>query len=134
MNYAERELALIERYRWLPDVQELFSAWMDQAQGKVRFTAQERLEENRVLGCQSAVWLLGERDEEDWRFRCDAESPLVRGLVQLLCDLYSDLKAVEVQQATPAVFIKLEVWPTLSRTRQEGLLAVCTRLRELAAC
>ena len=41
----------------------------------------ERVDANRVRGCVSVVWLVGEIREERCYFRGDAESPVVRGLV-----------------------------------------------------
>jgi cysteine desulfuration protein SufE len=96
---------------------------------------EERVEENRVRGCVSRVWLAASMEEGRCRYRVDADSPLVRGLVRLLCGIYDGATPAEVVAEEPAVLEEIGILRNLSPTRQNGLAAVRRALVEFAnAC
>ena len=121
------DLALIE------DPQERLSAVVDRARSRPPLPETERTEANRVRGCVSLAWVIGEVRVGRCRFRCDADSPLVRGLLVLLCDLYSDATPVEVAATEPALLEELGLAQNLSPTRLNGLRSVRAKIRDFAA-
>jgi cysteine desulfuration protein SufE len=94
---------------------------------------EERTETNRVQGCVSRVWLVAEMDGGRCRFRMDAESPLVRGLVGMLCGIYDGATPEEVVREEPVAMEETGLLRNLSPTRQNGLAAVRRALVEFAA-
>ena len=96
-------------------------------------TEEERTEEYRVRGCVSRVWLAAEMQGGRCRFRMDAESPLVRGLVGMLCGIYDGATPEEVAMEEPVVMEELGLLKNLSPTRQNGLAAVRRALVEFAS-
>ncbi|HYF37552.1 MAG TPA: SufE family protein, partial [Prosthecobacter sp.] len=62
-----------------------------------------------------------------------ADSPMVAGLVALLCHLYSDEEPSEVVAVEPEVLKECGLTKVLSPTRLNGLKAVRERMRALAA-
>lgn len=93
---------------------------------------EERIEENRVRGCMSRVWLGANMEEGRCRFRIDSDSELVRGLVRLLCGIYDGTPPEEVVAVEPAVMEETGILRNLSPTRQNGLAAVRRALVEFA--
>ena len=85
---------------------------------------QERTEGNLVRGCVSRVWLAAAMEEGRCRFRVDADSPLVRGLVRMLCGIYDGATPEEVIAEEPLVMEELGILRNLSPTRQNGLAAM----------
>lgn len=74
----------------------------------------DRVEEKKVPGCLSGLWLHAEMVESTCFFSAYSDSDLVHGVVSFLCDLYSDRDCSEV----------LEVGDLLARSlRIEGLLS-----------
>jgi len=92
----------------------------------------ERVEENRVRGCVSRVWLAGTIEEGRCRFRVDSDSPLVGGLVRLLCGIYDGATPAEVIAEEPDVLEELGILRNLSPTRQNGIAAVRRALADFA--
>jgi len=86
-----------------------------------------------VKGCISQAWLVGERRDGRCYFRCDADSPLVRGLLVLLCDLYSDATPAEIVATEPVLIEELGLARNLSPTRLNGLRSVRSAIRDFAA-
>lgn len=92
----------------------------------------ERRDELLVPGCVSRVWLHGELREGRTRFRAAADSPMVAGLVALLCHLYSGAAPAEVADVEPELWQACGFTRQLSPTRLNGLAAVRARIRALA--
>lgn len=120
------DLALIE------DAQERLSAIVDRARKRPPLPETERTEANRVKGCVSQAWVVGELREGRAHFRSDADSPLVRGLLALLCDFYSDASPVDVAATEPELFEQLGVARNLTPTRLNGLRSVRAKIRDFA--
>ncbi|EPA94363.1 SufE family protein [Pseudomonas umsongensis] len=94
----------------------------------------EMCDTNRVHGCESQVWLVGELKDGHWQFRANSDARLIRGLVALLLARVNGLSANELQQVDLADwFNQLGLGRQLSQSRSNGLNAVLQRMRELAA-
>jgi cysteine desulfuration protein SufE len=133
MTLAERHKQLIEDLSLIPDRQERLAVIVDRTRKIPPFSAAERISENRVAGCQSAVWLISElRPDGTLTIRCDADSPMVKGLVHFLCEAYSGATPADIAKTEPTFLDELGLLRDLSPTRRNGLSAVGTRIRELA--
>lgn len=132
MTLAEKQLQLVENYSIIDDPQERLAAVVDDARKMPTLPVTERTEANRVKGCISQAWIVGEVREALLFFRCDADSPLVRGLLKLLCELYSGATPTEVASTEPALLDQLDLARNLSPTRLNGLRSVRAKIREFA--
>jgi len=93
----------------------------------------DKVEANRVHGCESQVWLVGELHEGHWQFRANSDARLIRGLVALLLARVNGLSAADLQQVNlPDWFNQLGLSRQLSPSRSNGLNAVLQRMNELA--
>ncbi|RON56906.1 SufE family protein [Pseudomonas frederiksbergensis] len=93
----------------------------------------DKVEANRVHGCESQVWLVGRLQDGHWQFSASSDARLIRGLVALLLARVNGLSAVELQQVDlPGWFNQLGLSRQLSPSRSNGLNAVLQRMNELA--
>lgn len=93
----------------------------------------ERCEANRVHGCESLVWLVGDYKEGHWQFRAASDARLIRGLLALLLVRIEGLDAAALHNLDLAEwFSQLGLNRQLSPSRSNGLNAVLQRMRELA--
>ena len=93
----------------------------------------ERNADTKVKGCVSQVWLktdVSDSTPPTLHFRGDSDAHIVRGLIAILLELYSDRTPDEIL-ATDAetVFKTLGLTDHLSRQRSNGLSAMVTRIR-----
>lgn len=132
MSLAEKQQQLIDNYSVIPDPQERLAVVVDQARRRPPLPEVERTEANRVRGCVSLAWVVGELRDGRCYFRSDADSPLVRGLLTLLCDFYSGATPAEIVATEPALLENLALDRNLSPTRLNGLRSVRARIREFA--
>ena len=93
----------------------------------------DKTEANRVNGCESQVWLVGELRNGHWQFAASSDARLIRGLVALLLARVNGLSTEHLQQVDlPDWFNQLGLSRQLSPSRSNGLNAVLQRMRELA--
>lgn len=132
VSLAEKQSQLVADYSIIPDPQERLAAVVDQARQRPPLADTERTEANRVKGCVSLAWIVGELRDGRCFFRSDADSPLVRGLLVLLCDFYSGAPPADVAATEPALLEELGLARNLSPTRLNGLRSVRAKIREFA--
>jgi len=133
MTPAEQQKQIIEDLGLITDRQERLTIIVDRSRKLPPFSPIDKSPVHRVQGCQSAVWLIGERKKDGTLvFRCDAESPMVKGLVHLLCESYSGATPADIAATEPTFLDELGLLRDLSPTRRNGLAAVRARIRAIA--
>jgi len=133
VTLAEKQQQLIENYAIIDDPQERLAAVVDDARKNPPLPEAARTETNRVKGCISQAWIAAELSDDRCLFRSDADSPLVRGLLKLICDLYTGATPAEVVATEPVLFETLGLARNLSPTRLNGLRSVRAKIHEFAA-
>ncbi|MHC8325163.1 SufE family protein [Pseudomonas sp. LB1P83] len=93
----------------------------------------DKVEANRVHGCESQMWLVASLDDGHWQFAASSDARMIRGLVALLLARVNGLSADELRQVDlPQWFDQLGLSRQLSPSRSNGLNAVLQRMRELS--
>lgn len=93
----------------------------------------ERSEANRVHGCESQVWLVGEQRDDLWHFRASSDARLLRGLLAVLLVRVERLNGSELAALDLGDwFTQLGLQRQLSPSRSNGLNAVLQRMRAIA--
>jgi cysteine desulfuration protein SufE len=123
---------LIDEFALIDDPQERMALVVDRARRLPPLPEGERTETHRVRGCVSQAWIVGELHDRHCRFLCDADSPLVKGLLALLCEFFSDAPPAEVAASAADPLGALGLTHHLSPTRQNGLAHARARIRDLA--
>lgn len=131
MTVAGRQAELIDDLLVIEDVQERLGVVVSRA-AKRSLPDTEKTDAHRVQGCVSNVWLVADQSDGVWHFRCDADSPMVKGLVALLCDVYDGGRAEEIVSTEPELWSRLQFAKMLSPTRLNGLAAVRARIKSIA--
>lgn len=117
-----------------------FDDWMDRYQYIIDlgrelppFPDDARVEENRLHGCQSQVWLLARGDADKVTFQAVSDSAIVCGLIALVLRVYSDRSAQEILDTQPWFIEEIGLKAHLSPTRSNGLHALLQEIRRHAA-
>ncbi len=122
----------VDEFLHFDDAHERLAAIVDRARRSPRLAPDERSPAHHVRGCASAVWLIPELRDARCHFRADADSPLIRGLVVLLADYFSDSTPAEILAADTNPLAALDLIKNLSPTRRHGLAAVHATIRAFA--
>lgn len=124
---------LAEDFALLPDWEERISYVIELARTLEPLTDAERVEENRVSGCVSRVWLVSEKNGETLHFRGDSDAHLVRGEIAMLLRIFSDRTPQEILSVDPkAVFERLGLKDALTMQRSNGLFSMMKRMQDQA--
>jgi cysteine desulfuration protein SufE len=118
---------------------QLFDNWMDRYQYIIdlgrrlpAFPEDDRVEKNKINGCQSQVWFTARKVDGRLQFQAISDAAIVSGLIALLLRVYSNRKPEEIV-ATPANFISaLQLQQHLSPTRSNGLSAMLQAIHGFA--
>jgi len=93
----------------------------------------ERNETTQVSGCESRVWLIGDRQGDHWHFRATSEARLLRGLLAVLLARVNGLDSKQLQHLDAAHwFEQLGLSRQLSPSRSNGMNAVLERMRRIS--
>ena len=117
----------------IDDPQERLATLVERAKRHAPLGPAERTEANRVHGCVSVVWLVGEIREGRCFFRGDADSPVVRGLLVFVAEFFSDVPVGDVAASDLDPLEALGLTRNLSPTRRNGLAAARRAIRAFAA-
>lgn len=128
-THAQEALAAFDQSLSWEQRARLLMQWGERASA---LTEQEKTPANLVEGCESRVWLVGERHTGLWQFRASSEARLIRGLVALLLARVNGLSSAELADVdVQAWFESLGLSRHLSPSRSNGLAAVLQKVREL---
>lgn len=133
MSVAEKQSQLVAKLGIIEDPQERLAALMSRAKKWSSPPADQLTDANRVLGCQSRVWVTGTLEEGVLRLRMECDAPMVKGLVALLCEVYDGATPADALAVEPTIFDELGFTRMVTPTRLNGLAAVRARIREMAA-
>lgn len=129
---------LLNEFEELPDWGDRCDFLIDLGMELPRLEASERVEANRVHGCQSNVWMVAEVREDSGTplldIRAESDSMFVNGLIAALLMIYNGKTPSEILEVDPEdAFRRLELHRHLSSQRRNGLAGMVQRIRSLAA-
>jgi cysteine desulfuration protein SufE len=114
-----------ERYRYIIDLGKELEGLPDA----------DKVEDNRVHGCQSRVWMVaGASDGEALVVKADSDAFVVRGLIAIVLATFAGKTPQEaISLDVESVFEKIGLAQQLSMGRRNGLHAMVQRIRALGA-
>lgn len=133
MPLSQRQRQLIEDWSVIDDRQERMAAIVEHGRTAAKAPPAARSDELRLRGCVSAAWIHGSVDGDGrMRFLPAADSPLVEGLLVLLCDFYGGELPADVASCEEDPLTLLGLLRDLSPSRQAGLASARQRIRDIA--
>ena len=129
---ADAQAAIRDEFAFFSDWSERYQYLIDLGRKLPVMDETLRTEDNRLLGCQSKVWIVTEGDASRLDFTAASDSAIVSGLVYLALRVYSGRPAAEIRD-TEATFVDdIGLGRHLSPTRSNGLTALLARIRDIA--
>jgi cysteine desulfuration protein SufE len=114
----------------------LFDDWTDKYEyiiemGKKLPVLDEKykVEENKIKGCQSNVWLHTELKDGKINFEADSDAIIVKGLISMLVRVLSGHTPDEVFSADLYFIEKIGMTQHLAQTRSNGLLSMVKQMK-----
>jgi len=111
-----------ERYKFL----------IDMARKAPEFPEEFRLENFKVQGCLSQVWLVPKYDNGKINYLCDSDAQIVKGTVTLISDIYSNSKPEEIVKNDRNLMEELDLGNILSMNRRNGAYNMLSMVKQQA--
>lgn len=129
---AEAQAAIAEEFGFFSDWSERYQYLIDLGRELPEFPDAWKIEEHRLLGCQSMVWVVPEGDAERLDFHAASDSAIVSGLIFLALRVYSGRGAREILATEPDYIAAIGLAKHLSPTRSNGLASLLARIKASA--
>jgi cysteine desulfuration protein SufE len=132
VGILQQQARLVAEFEALPDWEARYKRIIDYARTLAPLPDEHRIDENKVRGCSSTVWLHASYDAGRITFLADSDAVLVRGLIALLLRVYSGHTPDEILAAPPEFIEELGLNAHLSPNRANGLSAMVKQIKTYA--
>lgn len=132
MNAKEIQEEIIDEFAFFDDWSEKYEYIIELGKSIPTMDPAHKIEENKVKGCQSHVWLHADYDGEKIHYQADSEAMIVKGLVSLLLRLYNDRSPKEILSIAPDFIDAIGMKAHLSPTRSNGLSSMLKHIKAYA--
>ena len=128
----ETEDEIVEEFSLFDNWEDKYEYIIDLGKKLQTLNPEFKVEENKIKGCQSQVWLVA--DEQDGRifFKADSDAVIVRGLVSMLIRVLSGHTPDEIINARLDFINKIGMTTHLAQTRSNGLLSMVKQMKNYA--
>ncbi len=94
---------------------------------------EQRVESNRVRGCQSGVWLLLNAEDGEIRVCADSDALIIRGILAVIVSLLDGRTPEEICAYHPRFIEETCIKEQISTDRFRGIHAVIKKIQNFAA-
>ena len=115
-----------------PNPQEKYQYLIEQAKKSEDFPTELRIDEFKVNGCQSQVWLVPEEKDSKLYFKSDSDALIAKGLVTLIASIYSDETPIDILNSEIDLMEEFELGVILSPARRNGAFSMLKTIKEFS--
>ena len=132
MSIQDSEQEIIEEFSLFDSWDDKYEYIIDLGKKLPELENQYKLDENRVRGCQSTVWLVSDYQGGNILFKADSDSVIVKGLISMLIRVLSGHSPDEILEAKLDFLNKIGMNTHLAQTRSNGLLSMVKQMKNFA--
>lgn len=133
MTYPQNIQDMIDDFAFLDDWEDRYTHVIEMGKALPPLSEVEHSADNKVNGCVSQVWLVTHMSDDTpsiLSYRGDSDAHIVKGLVAIVIQIFSDLSAQEIAAIdAKAILTQLGLSEHLSMQRSNGLNAMITRIQ-----
>lgn len=128
-SIAEEQEELISEFAFFDDWMDRYQYLIDLGRKLPELPDELRRDEFKLKGCQSQVWLVGERHDGRLLFRAISDAAIVSGLIAVILRIYSNRTPDEILETDPDFIREIGLEEHLSPTRKNGLGAMLDKIK-----
>ena len=129
----EAQEELVEEFQFFDDWMDRYQYLIDMGRRLPEFPESDRVDANKIRGCQSQVWFVASNEDGRLHFKAISDAAIVSGLIALLLRIYSGRKPRDILDTPPDFVSALQLEQHLSPTRSNGLSSMLQAIRNFAA-
>ena len=93
----------------------------------------EKVDENKIRGCASNLWVVGEKNKDDtMTYKHDGDAFITKGTAKVILDIVNGEKANDITKLTLEDFKHLGIRELLTMQRQVGFASLIDRVIKIA--
>lgn len=133
MNIIEKRVEDIkENLDFFDDELAKYEYIIDLGKKLEEFKESDKIPENIVHGCTSQVWLTHEVKDGKMYFRGTSDAIIVKGLVYMILQIFSDSTIEELKQIDMDIVHELKLSEVITPNRQSGVIGMMKKIKEYA--
>ena len=129
MTIKEIQDRIVDDFSQFDDWMDKYALLIDLGNGMEPIEEQYKVPQNIIEGCQSRVWLHAEMNDVVIQFKAESDAILVKGIVALLLEVFSNRTPDEILDADLYFVDKIGLKEHLSPTRSNGLVAMIKQIK-----
>ena len=129
---AEIEKEIVEDFSLLDSWDDKYEYIIDLGKKLPGLDEQYKIDENKVRGCQSTVWLVSDFKDGNVFYKAESDAVIVKGLISILIRVLSGHKPDEIINADLGFIQKIGLSTHFAQTRSNGLLAMVKQMKNFA--
>ncbi|MCT4640672.1 MAG: SufE family protein [Bacteriovoracaceae bacterium] len=123
---------IVERFLALDGWEARYKEVMKLGKDLESLSQEYQVEKYKIKGCQSSVWLVPALKEGKVIFKADSDAMLVKGIIALLVEAYSELTPDEILQTKSDFLKEIGITEHLSMNRSNGLASMVKQIQMYA--
>ena len=123
---------LTSNFELLGDWEERYSYLIDLGKKLPPLENKFKVDENKVKGCQSTVWLAADFRDGRVYYKADSDAVIVKGLISMLIRVLSGQTPDAIVQAKLDFINEIGMTSHLAQTRSNGLRAMVQNMKNYA--
>ena len=132
MTIKEKQQSIVDEFSQYTEWDDKYSHLIQLGRELPEFPVESCTEKNKLSGCQSQVWMDAEFVDGKVIIKADSDAMIVKGLVAILLNAYSNFTPDEILSAPPAFLQEIGIDKHLSPTRKNGLGAMLKQIQMYA--
>jgi len=131
-SIEEIEKEIVEEFSLFDSWDDKYEYIIDLGKKLPPLDAKYKIDENKVRGCQSTVYLIADHKDGKVFYKAESDAVIVKGLISMLIRVLSGQKPDDIMNA-PLNFIReIGMMTHLAQTRSNGLLAMVKQMKNYA--
>ncbi|MFN5347801.1 MAG: SufE family protein [Bacteroidota bacterium] len=126
---AEIENEIVDDFALFDTWEEKYQYIIEIGQKLKPLAAEFKVDENKIKGCQSSVWLTANENNGIIEFFADSDSVFVKGEIALLMEVLSGQPAEAIVNAELGFIDQIGLRSHMAQTRANGLAAMIKQMK-----
>ncbi|TDE31598.1 MULTISPECIES: SufE family protein [Flavobacterium] len=132
MKIKDIQEEIVDEFSMFDDWMERYEYIIELGKNLPLIKEEFKTENNLIKGCQSKVWLQGEKKDDKIVFTADSDAILTKGIIAILIRTFSNQSAKDILEADMDFIDKIGLKEHLSPTRANGLVSMIKNIKMYA--
>ena len=131
-SIPEIEKEIIDEFALFDNWEDKYEYIIDLGKKLLPLDDQYKVDELKVKGCQSTVWLASFYENGKVTYRADSDAVIVKGLISMLIRVLSNHSPEEIINADLGFIDEIGMKSHLAQTRSNGLVSMIKQMKNYA--